>query len=89
MLGHIELLSWIGLSYSISVFCVLPLAQKVIGCFDLRWTYLCSLGVFILGAGVAGTPDIFAVIVGRVIMGAAGAVAQQGYESYLIHYYMC
>jgi hypothetical protein len=78
VLGHIELLPWIGLSYSISVFCVLPSAQKIIGCFDLRWTYISSLVLFIFGNSVSCLPNIFAVIVGRMIMGAAGAFAQQG-----------
>lgn len=83
--GDIKLLPWIGLSYSLSFFAVLSFARKIIYCFDMRWIYLTSLIVFIVGAAVAGAaPNMSAIIVGRVIMGLGGALVQQRYSHDLV-----
>lgn len=74
----IKLLTWIGLSYSMAYFAVLSLTRKIILCFNLRWTYLTFMLLFIAGAAIAGAaPSMSAIIVGRVIMGVAGAMCQQ------------
>lgn len=76
--GNIELLPWIGLSYSLSNFAFLSFARNITYCFDLRWIYCAHLVVFLAGAVVAGSAeDIALVIVGRVIMGWGGSVVQQ------------
>lgn len=77
-LGHIELLEWITLSYSLAVFAVLSLARKIVYCFNLRSIYLVHLLIFILGSALAGAASrIATVIVGRSIMGLGGAVILQ------------
>ena len=82
--GQIELLPWIGLSYSLANFAVLSFARKITYCFDLRWIYLFHMLVFIVGAAVAGAAqNTTFIIVGRVIMGWGGSVVQQTYVSTL------
>lgn len=77
-LGRIDLLPWIGLSYSLANFAILSLARKLTYFFDMRWIYLTSIIVFIAGAALAGAaPNMPCIIVGRVIMGFGGAVIQQ------------
>lgn len=83
-LGEIEVLPWIGLSYSLSFFAVLSLARKIIYCFNMKWVYLASMIIFIAGAAVSGAaPNMSSVIVGRVIMGIGGSMVQQSNMAFL------
>ncbi|KAL2857271.1 major facilitator superfamily domain-containing protein [Aspergillus pseudoustus] len=76
--GNIELLPWISLSYTLSVFAVLSLSRKVIYCFDLRWINIVFLAIFISGAAIGGSASSMSVVVvGRIIMGIGGAVVYQ------------
>ncbi len=76
--GRIEILPWVGLSYSLALFSSLSLARKVIYFANMRHVYLCGLVTFIAGAGAAGAaPSMPAVIAGRAVMGIGGAVVQQ------------
>lgn len=76
--GNIELLPWIGLSYSLANFAFLSFARKITYCFNLKWVYSAHLIIFLIGAVVAGAAlNITAVIVGRIIMGWGGSVVQQ------------
>ncbi|KAL3447140.1 major facilitator superfamily domain-containing protein [Aspergillus insuetus] len=76
--GNIKLLPWIGLSYSLASFAVLGLSRKILYCFNMRWIYIVNVAIFMAGAAVAGAaPNISVVIVGRIIMGVAGAIVYQ------------
>ena len=76
--GSIEILPWVGLSYSLALFASLSLARKIIYLADMRHVYMGGLVTFIAGAAAAGAaPSMAAVIVGRAIMGIGGAVVQQ------------
>ncbi|KAL4939184.1 hypothetical protein BDV06DRAFT_231233 [Aspergillus oleicola] len=76
--GNIQLLPWIGLSYSLASFAVLGLTRKILYCFDMRWVWIVNVAIFMAGSAVAGAaPNIQAVIVGRIIMGVAGAIVYQ------------
>lgn len=76
--GHIELLPWISLSYSLALFSVMFLVRDLTYNFNLRWLYLANLAVFAVGAAVAGSAQtMVAVILGRVTMGVGGAFVQQ------------
>lgn len=76
--GHIELLPWIGLSYSLANFAFLSFARKITYCFNLKWVYCSHFIVFLVGAVVAGAAkNIYSIIVGRIIMGWGGSVVQQ------------
>ncbi|KAJ6436706.1 retrovirus polyprotein [Purpureocillium lavendulum] len=86
-LGHIELLEWISLSFSLAVFASLSLARKIVYCFNLRWIYLVHLAVFFVGSALAGAaPNMATVIIGRSIMGVGGAVILQINMSYLAEF---
>ncbi|KAL4948465.1 major facilitator superfamily domain-containing protein [Aspergillus filifer] len=76
--GNIQLLPWIGLSYSLASFAVLGLTRKILYCFDMRWVWITNVAIFMAGSAVAGAaPNIQAVIVGRIIMGVSGAIVYQ------------
>ncbi|KAL4863810.1 major facilitator superfamily domain-containing protein [Aspergillus spectabilis] len=76
--GSIELLPWIGLSYSLASFAVLGLSRKILYCVDMRWIYIANAVIFMVGAAVAGSAqNMSSVIVGRIIMGVAGAIVYQ------------
>ncbi|KAL5340240.1 major facilitator superfamily domain-containing protein [Aspergillus crustosus] len=76
--GSIELLPWIGLSYSLASFAVLGLSRKILYCVDMRWIYIVNAVIFMVGAAVAGSAqNMSSVIVGRIIMGVAGAIVYQ------------
>ncbi|KAF5016178.1 hypothetical protein F66182_12224, partial [Fusarium sp. NRRL 66182] len=76
--GNITLLPWISLSFSLAVFAVLSLSRKILYCFDMKWVYIVSIVIFMVGAAVAGSASNFpAVIVGRIIMGVGGATIYQ------------
>jgi MFS family permease len=76
--GSIELLPWIGLSYSLANFAVLSFARKITFCTDMRWIYIVSMVLFMAGAAVSGSAEsMSSVIVGRIIMGIGGAIVQQ------------
>ncbi|KAL2816035.1 major facilitator superfamily domain-containing protein [Aspergillus cavernicola] len=76
--GNIELLPWIALSYSLASFAVLGLSRKILYCFNMRWIYIVNVVIFMVGAAVAGAAqNISTVIVGRIIMGVAGAIVYQ------------
>ncbi|KAL2208508.1 MFS general substrate transporter, partial [Sarocladium strictum] len=82
--GDIELLPWIGLSYSLAFFACLSFARKILFIFNMRWVLIFFCFIFVVGAAIAGAaPSMTAVIVGRVIMGLAGACIQQCDMSYL------
>lgn len=76
--GHIELLPWIGLSYSLANFAFLSFARKITYAFDMKWVYMSHLVIFFAGAAIAGTSqNIAALIIGRIVMGWGGSVVQQ------------
>lgn len=76
--GNIELLPWIGLSYSLANFAVLSFARKIAYCFDLKWVYLVHLAIFMVGTAIGGASNnIQTMIVARVVMGWGGSVCQQ------------
>lgn len=78
--GHIELLPWIGLSYSLANFAVLSYTRKITYCFNLKWVFILHMVIFMAGTAIAGAADnITTIIVGRVIMGWGGSVVQQRY----------
>ncbi|KAL3464521.1 major facilitator superfamily domain-containing protein [Aspergillus heterothallicus] len=82
--GNIQLLPWVGLSYSLANFAALGLSRKILYCFNMRWIYIANLALFMVGAAVAGAaPNISTVIAGRIIMGVAGAIVYQSTLTYL------
>ncbi|OBS16363.1 hypothetical protein FPOA_12961 [Fusarium poae] len=85
--GHIELLPWIGLSYSLANFATLAFARKIIDFFNIRYVYIVSIVIFFVGATLAGVAkNISTVIAGRAIMGIGGSICQNCAISYFAMY---
>ncbi|KAH7150421.1 major facilitator superfamily domain-containing protein [Dactylonectria estremocensis] len=81
--GRIELLPWIGLSYSLANFCVVTLARKLAFVFDMRTIFLANLVIFMAGSAIAGAAQSMTmIIVGRIVMGVGGSIVQQTCYSY-------
>ena len=75
--GHIELVPWIGLSYSLANFATLAFARNVIDVFNMRYVYIISIAIFFVGATLADVAgNISTVIAGRAIMGIGGSICQ-------------
>lgn len=52
----------------------------------MKWVYIVSIVIFMVGAAVAGSASNFpAVIVGRIIMGVGGATIYQRYVTIYTH----
>ncbi|KAF4463158.1 Major facilitator superfamily domain general substrate transporter [Fusarium albosuccineum] len=86
-LGHIELLPWIGLSYSLANFAALPLARKILHFTDICLAYPVGIVIFSAGAATAGAAQgLSTIIAGRVVMGVGGSICQHCATSYLISF---
>ncbi|KAH8647220.1 major facilitator superfamily transporter [Xylariales sp. PMI_506] len=69
-LGHIDLLSWIGLGFSAAIMATAPLVRAFIGIFNFRHILAGSLVFCAMGAAVSGSAtNMSAMIVGRVLIG--------------------
>ncbi|KAI0602809.1 major facilitator superfamily domain-containing protein [Biscogniauxia sp. FL1348] len=76
--GHIELLPWISLSYSVCNVAAIPLARKLTQFYDLKLLGLVSLIFIAAGAALCGAaPNIESVIVGRAITAVASSIVYQ------------
>lgn len=68
--GHIGILPWVALSYTMGAIALTPLIRKLINIFDARFLYPIFYLIFMLSSAVSGSaPNIHAVIIGRVLMG--------------------
>lgn len=76
--GHIELLPWLSLSYSLISVAVIPLVRKFTLFCDLKWMGLLSCLLTCAASALAGAaPNIESVIVGRVLMAIGSATLYQ------------
>ncbi|KAM0523088.1 hypothetical protein ACHAPE_001580 [Trichoderma viride] len=71
--GHVDQLAWIGAGFPLgSIAVVLPIGVLFTR-FNMKWFYISSLVLFEVGSAVCGVaPNMNAIIVGRVIVGAGG-----------------
>uniref|UniRef100_A0A8H7N0A2 Major facilitator superfamily (MFS) profile domain-containing protein n=1 Tax=Bionectria ochroleuca TaxID=29856 RepID=A0A8H7N0A2_BIOOC len=68
--GHIELLPWVALSYTMGAVAVTPMVRRVVETFDTKVLYTIFYVLFIVACTVSGSAtSIYAVIVGRALMG--------------------
>ena len=72
--GHIEKLTWIGAAFPLgSVAIILPLGIMYES-FNSKWLYIVSFALFEAGSALCGgSPNINALIIGRVIAGMGGS----------------
>lgn len=76
--GHIELLPWLSLSFSLISVAVIPLVRKFTLFCDLKWMGLASCLLTCAASALAGAaPNIESVIVGRVLMAVGSATLYQ------------
>lgn len=65
--GHADLLPWLSSGYALGAMNILPWG-KSFGVFNLKWTYILTVGLFELGSAICGAaPNMTALIIGRVI----------------------
>ncbi|KAL7937736.1 major facilitator superfamily domain-containing protein [Trichoderma chlorosporum] len=72
--GEPEKLAWIGVGFPLDSIAVILSLGKANGIFSMKWLYFASVAVFEMGSAICGSsPNMNALIVGRVIAGAGGA----------------
>ncbi|KFA66960.1 hypothetical protein S40285_05748 [Stachybotrys chlorohalonatus IBT 40285] len=82
-LGSVELLAWIGVSFSLGSTCVLAWS-KAYGVFDIKYLFIFNIILFEVGSVVCGAaPNMSAMILGRVIAGVGGCGMYSGSLTYL------
>ncbi|KAI0134247.1 major facilitator superfamily transporter [Xylariales sp. AK1849] len=85
--GHIELLPWVSLAYSLTNVAMVPLVRKLTGFCELRTLGLVSCLFNFAGTALCGAaPNIQSVIIGRAIMAIGCASMYQIILSYSIIY---
>lgn len=76
--GHIELLPWLSLTYSLVNVAVVPLCRRLTGFCELKALSMVSWLVVLAGSALSGAaPNIQSVIVGRAIMAIGCAALYQ------------
>ncbi|TGO91313.1 hypothetical protein BPOR_0031g00020 [Botrytis porri] len=72
--GDISKLSWLGTGFPLGSIATILTIGKAYGTFNVKWTHVVSVVIFIVGSAVCGAaPNMNALIVGRVIAGVGGA----------------
>lgn len=76
--GHIELLPWIALAYSLINVATIPLFRKLTGFLELKLVSFIAVFVLIVGSALCGAaPNINTVIAGRALIGIGAAGCYQ------------
>jgi MFS family permease len=72
--GEVEKLAWLGIGFPLGSIAVILPVMKAFGIFDIKWLFNASLIMFVAGSALCGgSPNMDALIVGRVWAGAGGA----------------
>ncbi|KAL7623195.1 hypothetical protein AAE478_006876 [Parahypoxylon ruwenzoriense] len=83
--GHIELMRWVALSYSVCNNALIPLGRKLFKFGDFKTLNLVSMLFIIAGSVLAGAaPTIECIIAGRALMALGTSVIYQGILSFNI-----
>ncbi|KAI1380687.1 MFS general substrate transporter [Hypoxylon crocopeplum] len=83
--GHIELLSWVALGYSVCNVALGPLGRKIFKFGDFKALYLGSMLFVIAGSALCGAaPNLESIIAGRAVMALGSSVIFQGILSFNI-----
>lgn len=76
--GHIEILPWITLTFSLTSVAVIPVIRKLTSFLNLKHVGLVSCLLVCSGSAIAGAaPNIQSVIVGRAFLGVSSAALYQ------------
>ncbi|KAI1806087.1 MFS general substrate transporter [Daldinia bambusicola] len=83
--GHIELLSWVALGYSVCNVALIPLGRKLFKFGDFKALCLLSMMFIIGGSALSGAaPNIQCIIAGRAVMALGSSIIYQGILSFNI-----
>ncbi|OTB09960.1 hypothetical protein K445DRAFT_71236 [Daldinia sp. EC12] len=83
--GHIELLSWVALGYSVCNAALIPLGRKLFKFGDFKTLCLLSMMFIIGGSALSGAaPNIECIIAGRAVMALGSSIIYQGILSFNI-----
>ncbi|KAI1657376.1 MFS general substrate transporter [Daldinia decipiens] len=83
--GHIELLSWVALGYSVCNIALIPLGRKLFKFGDFKTLCLASMMFIIGGSALSGAaPNIECIIAGRAVMALGSSIIYQGILSFNI-----
>ncbi|OTA70417.1 MFS general substrate transporter [Hypoxylon sp. EC38] len=83
--GHIELLSWVALSYSVCSIALIPLGRKLFQFGDFKTLYLGGVLFLIAGSVISGAAhNIWGVIAGRIVVALGSSTIYQGILSFNI-----
>lgn len=81
--GRVDLLPWIGTGFALGTMAVLPWG-KVYGVFNVKWVYVFNIFLFEVGSALCGaSPNMTALIIGRVIAGVGGSGMYSGTLTYI------
>ncbi|KAI1502586.1 major facilitator superfamily transporter [Biscogniauxia marginata] len=81
--GHIEILPWVALGYSICNVATIPLARRLYQFYDFKVLAFASMVLTIAGTVLAGAaPNLNCVIAGRALMAIGSSVVYQGILSF-------
>ncbi|KAK8073660.1 Major facilitator superfamily transporter [Apiospora phragmitis] len=76
--GHIELLPWISLAFSLVNVASIPLFRKLTGFVELKIVSFIAVAILMVGSALCGiAPNINVVIVGRAFIGIGAAGCYQ------------
>ncbi|KAI0842703.1 MFS general substrate transporter [Hypoxylon sp. FL0890] len=83
--GHIELLPWVVLSYSVCNIALIPLGRKLFQFGDFKTLYVVGMLFLIAGSVISGVaPNISCIIAGRAVMALGSSIIYQGILSFNI-----
>ena len=72
--GQVEQLAWIGAGFPLGSVCVILLLGTLFNTFNMKWVYIITVTLFEVGSALCGaSPNMTALIVGRVLAGAGGS----------------
>jgi MFS family permease len=79
-LGEIQNLPWVGLGFPMASVATILLIGRSYGLFQIKTLMLMSIFIFEIGSALCGaSPNMTALILGRVIAGIGGAGMYLGY----------
>ena len=72
--GEVQKLGWLGIGFACGSIATILSLGKAFGIFDVKWLYIASIVLFETGSALCGgSPNMNALIVGRILAGAGGA----------------
>ncbi|GAB7346494.1 hypothetical protein MBLNU457_5182t1 [Dothideomycetes sp. NU457] len=85
--GAVDKLAWVGVGFPLGSVAVILSVGKAYGTFNMKWLYISSMIMFEAGSALCGaSPNMSALIVGRVWAGVGGAGIYLGGLNIVSHF---